>query len=73
MRKYIPSPAISSPAPLRNQALARPKEELASSRRAVAVGGCRGLGKRDMVHNNALPRIEEALGRIGRFLDGRRR
>jgi urease subunit alpha len=27
-------------------------------RRAVAVQGCRGLGKRDMVHNDALPRIE---------------
>jgi urease subunit alpha len=27
-------------------------------RRAVAVGGCRGLGKRDMIHNAALPRLE---------------
>jgi urease alpha subunit len=27
-------------------------------RRAVAVGRCRNLGKRDMVHNAALPRIE---------------
>ena len=27
-------------------------------RRAVAVRGCRGLTKRDMVHNSALPRIE---------------
>ena len=33
-------------------------ERLGLGRRAVAVGGCRGLGKRDMVHNNALPRIE---------------
>jgi urease subunit alpha len=28
------------------------------SRRAVAVRGCRGLGKRDMVLNDALPKIE---------------
>jgi urease subunit alpha len=27
-------------------------------RRAVAVRGCRGLGKRDMIHNGALPRLE---------------
>ena len=26
--------------------------------RRVAVGRCRGLGKRDMIHNDALPRIE---------------
>jgi urease subunit alpha len=28
------------------------------SRRAMAVRGCRGLGKRDMVLNDALPKIE---------------
>jgi urease subunit alpha len=27
-------------------------------RRAVAVQRCRGLGKRDMIHNDALPRLE---------------
>jgi urease subunit alpha len=27
-------------------------------RRAVAVERCRGIGKRDMIHNDALPRIE---------------
>jgi urease subunit alpha len=31
---------------------------LGLARRAVAVGRCRGLGKRDMVLNDALPRIE---------------
>jgi urease subunit alpha len=31
---------------------------LGLGRRAVAVRRCRGLGKRDMVHNDALPRIE---------------
>jgi urease subunit alpha len=31
---------------------------LGLARRAVAVRGCRGLGKRDMIHNGALPRIE---------------
>src|SRR5438067_2250353 len=31
---------------------------LGLTKRAVAVGRCRGLGKRDMVHNDALPRIE---------------
>ncbi len=31
---------------------------LGLARRAVAVSRCRGLGKRDMVHNDALPRIE---------------
>lgn len=31
---------------------------LGLGRLAVAVGGCRGLGKRDMVLNDALPRIE---------------
>jgi len=31
---------------------------LGLARRAVAVRRCRGLGKRDMVHNDALPRIE---------------
>ena len=31
---------------------------LGLSRRAVAVSRCRGIGKRDMVHNDALPRIE---------------
>ncbi|HEX3175514.1 MAG TPA: urease subunit alpha [Methylomirabilota bacterium] len=31
---------------------------LGLARRAVAVSGCRGLGKRDMIHNDALPRIE---------------
>jgi urease subunit alpha len=28
------------------------------ARRAVAVRGCRGITKRDMIHNGALPRIE---------------
>jgi urease subunit alpha len=28
------------------------------TKRVVAVGGCRGLGKRDMVHNDALPAIK---------------
>ncbi|TMQ22064.1 MAG: hypothetical protein E6K82_14400 [Candidatus Rokuibacteriota bacterium] len=31
---------------------------LGLTKRAVAVGRCRGLGKRDMIHNDALPRIE---------------
>jgi urease subunit alpha len=31
---------------------------LGLGRRAVAVGRCRAIGKRDMVHNDALPRIE---------------
>src|SRR6058998_3531385 len=31
---------------------------LGLARRAVAVGKCRSIGKRDMIHNNALPRIE---------------
>ena len=31
---------------------------LGVSKRAVAVSRCRGIGKRDMVHNDALPRIE---------------
>jgi urease subunit alpha len=31
---------------------------LGLARRAVAVRGCRGIGKRDMIHNSALPRIE---------------
>ena len=31
---------------------------LGLARRLVAVRGCRGIGKRDMVHNSALPRIE---------------
>jgi urease subunit alpha len=31
---------------------------LGLARRAVAVRRCRGIGKRDMVHNDALPRIE---------------
>jgi urease subunit alpha len=31
---------------------------LGLTRRAVAVSRCRGLGKRDMIHNDALPRIE---------------
>jgi urease subunit alpha len=31
---------------------------LGLARRPVAVSRCRGLGKRDMVHNDALPRIE---------------
>src|SRR5438874_1010944 len=33
-------------------------QRLGLTRRAVAVSRCRGLGKRDMVHNDALPRIE---------------
>jgi len=37
MMKYSPNPPIISPAPLRNQRLARLKEELASSRFTVAV------------------------------------
>jgi urease subunit alpha len=31
---------------------------LGLAKRAVAVGRCRGLGKRDMIHNDALPRLE---------------
>jgi len=31
---------------------------LGLARTAVAVAGCRAIGKRDMVHNDALPRIE---------------
>src|SRR5213076_2798122 len=31
---------------------------LGLARRAVAVGTCRSIGKRDMIHNDALPRIE---------------
>jgi urease subunit alpha len=31
---------------------------LGLARKAVAVRGCRGLGKRNMVWNDALPRIE---------------
>jgi urease subunit alpha len=31
---------------------------LGLARRAVAVSRCRGIGKRDMIHNDALPRIE---------------
>src|SRR5467141_891026 len=31
---------------------------LGLTRRAVAVTRCRGLGKKDMIHNDALPRIE---------------
>src|SRR5215470_12451114 len=33
-------------------------QRLGLTRRAVAVSRCRGLGKRDMIHNDALPRIE---------------
>ena len=33
-------------------------QRLGLARRAVAVTRCRGLGKRDMVLNDALPRIE---------------
>src|SRR2546427_669420 len=32
--------------------------KLGLTRRAVAVKRCRGLGKKDMIHNDALPRIE---------------
>ena len=31
---------------------------LGLQRRAVAVRGCRSIGKRDMIHNSAVPRIE---------------
>jgi urease subunit alpha len=31
---------------------------LGLQRRILAVGGCRRIGKRDMIHNNLLPRIE---------------
>ena len=31
---------------------------LGLSKRAVAVMGCRGIGKRDMIHNDALPQME---------------
>jgi urease subunit alpha len=31
---------------------------LGLGRRAVAVARCREIGKRDMIHNDALPRIE---------------
>jgi urease subunit alpha len=33
-------------------------ERMGSPRRFVAVAGCRTLGKRDMVHNDAVPHIE---------------
>jgi urease subunit alpha len=33
-------------------------QRLGLTKRAVAVKGCRGLGKRDMKHNDALPRME---------------
>jgi urease subunit alpha len=33
-------------------------QRLGLARRAVAVSRCRSIGKRDMVHNDALPRIE---------------
>jgi urease subunit alpha len=33
-------------------------ERLGLGRRAVAVSRCRGLSKRDMIHNDTLPRIE---------------
>src|SRR6267378_3084466 len=33
-------------------------QRLGLTRRAVAVARCRGLSKRDMIHNGALPRIE---------------
>ena len=33
-------------------------KRLGLGRRAVAVKRCRGLGKRDMIHNDALPRME---------------
>jgi len=33
-------------------------EQLGLKKRVVAVAGCRGLGKQDMVHNQALPRLE---------------
>src|SRR5467141_4245247 len=33
-------------------------QRLGLTRRAVGVARCRGLGKRDMIHNDALPRIE---------------
>src|SRR5215467_8316860 len=33
-------------------------QRLGLTRRAVAVSRCRGLSKRDMIHNDALPRIE---------------
>jgi len=32
--------------------------KLGLTRRAVAVKRCRGLGKKHMIHNDALPRIE---------------
>jgi urease subunit alpha len=32
--------------------------KLGLARQAVAAQRCRGLGKRDMIHNDALPRIE---------------
>ena len=34
------------------------REKLGLKKRAVAVSGCRGLTKRDMVNNDALPRME---------------
>jgi urease subunit alpha len=45
---FVSSAALEADVP-RRLGLAKP---------VVAVGGCRGLGKRDMVHNDALPRIE---------------
>jgi urease subunit alpha len=33
-------------------------QRLALSRRTVAVRGCRTIGKRDMIHNDSMPRLE---------------
>jgi urease subunit alpha len=54
--KALPSTALTfvSAAALANDVRGR----LGLARRAVAVSRCRAIGKRDMIHNEALPRIE---------------
>ncbi len=45
---FVSAAALASGVPAR----------LGLQRRALAVGRCRSIGKRDMIHNNMLPRIE---------------
>src|SRR5256712_7396666 len=45
---------------------------LGLARRAVAAGKCRSIGKRDMIHNNALPRIAGDPGTHVARADGAR-
>ena len=44
---FVSAAALASGVPAR----------LGLQRRALAVGRCRSIGKRDMIHNNLLPRI----------------